>query len=53
VADLAGRVHKEILAQLKHARVWSQSPGQHAHVDGTMVHRDYRLADRDIVELHT
>jgi small GTP-binding protein len=53
VADLAGRVHKEILQRLKHARVWSQAPGQHAHVDGMMVQRDYRLADRDIVELHT
>lgn len=53
VADLAGRVHKEILLHLKHARVWSQSPGRHTHVDGMMVHREHRLEDRDIVELHT
>ena len=52
VADLAGRVHKEILTHLKHARIWSQ---EHAgiHFDGQMVHRDHILADRDIVELHT
>jgi len=53
VADLAGRVHKEILAHLKHARIWSQRAGAHSHVDGMMVHRDHVLADRDIVELHT
>jgi hypothetical protein len=54
VADLAGRVHKEILANLKHARVWSQShaPGS-VHHAGQMVHRDHLLVDRDIVELHT
>jgi small GTP-binding protein len=54
VADLAARVHKEILIQLKHARIWSQSSGQgHVVHDGQMVHRDHVLADRDIVELHT
>jgi small GTP-binding protein len=54
VADLAARVHKQILAHLKHARIWSQpgSPGSVLH-DGQMVHRDHVLADRDIVELHT
>jgi hypothetical protein len=53
VTDLAARVHKEILAHLKHARIWSQQPGVHAHVDGQMVNREHRLEDRDIVELHT
>jgi ribosome-interacting GTPase 1 len=55
VADLAGRVHKEILVHLKHARIWSQASADPSHhiVDGQMVHRDHRLADRDIVELHT
>jgi len=53
VADLAGRVHKEILAHLKHARVWSQQESSSVHFDGQMVHRDHILADRDIVELHT
>ncbi len=53
VTDLAARVHKEILAHLKHARIWSQAPGVHTHVDGQMVNREHRLEDRDIVELHT
>ncbi len=48
VADLAGRVHKDILANLRYARVWG-----HGKFEGHMVHRDHRLADRDIVELHT
>jgi len=55
VSDLAARVHKEILAHLKHARIWSQHPSHasHGHVDGQMVNREHRLEDRDIVELHT
>ena len=55
VMDLAARVHKEILAHLKHARIWSQNPAHasHGHVDGQMVNREHRLEDRDIVELHT
>ncbi|MCL4524544.1 MAG: 50S ribosome-binding GTPase [Acidobacteria bacterium] len=53
VTDLAARVHKEILAHLIHARIWSQQPGVHAHVDGQMVNREHKLEDRDIVELHT
>ena len=48
VAELAGRVHKDILANLKYARVWG-----HGRFEGQMVHRDYMLADRDVVELHT
>ncbi len=47
VAELAGRVHKDILANLKYARVWG-----HGKFEGQMVHRDYVLADRDVVELH-
>jgi hypothetical protein len=59
VGDLAGRVHKDILAHLKYARVWghpsSASGGLRAggKFEGQMVHRDHRLADRDVVELHT
>lgn len=64
LADLAGRVHKDILAHLKYARVWSQarsaaskgdgsSVGGHGLFEGQMVHRDHLLADGDIVELHT
>jgi len=48
VAELAGRVHKDILAHLKYARVWG-----HGKFEGQMVHRDHALVDRDIVELHT
>ena len=48
VAELAGRVHKEILAHLKYARVWG-----HGKFEGQMVHRDHLLVDRDIVELRT
>lgn len=48
VAELAGRVHKDLLANLKYARVWG-----HGKFEGQMVHRDHELADRDIVELHT
>ena len=48
VTELAGRVHKDLLAHLKYARVWG-----HGKFEGQMVHRDHRLADRDIVELHT
>lgn len=48
VADLAGRVHKDILTHLKYARVWG-----HGKFEGQMVHRDHRLSDRDVVELHT
>ncbi len=60
VADLAERVHKDFLAHLAYARVWSQpsasegaSPESRVRFDGQMVHRDHILADRDIVELHT
>lgn len=48
VEDLAERIHKEILENLKYARVWGST--QH---DGQMVGRDYVLHDKDIVELHT
>jgi len=45
--DLAGQVHKDYLANLKHARVW----GTAVH-PGTAVKGDYELRDKDIVELH-
>ncbi len=48
VAELAGRVHKDLLTHLKYARVWG-----HGKFEGQMVHRSHALADRDIVELHT
>ncbi|MBW3540483.1 MAG: TGS domain-containing protein [Planctomycetes bacterium] len=47
VEELAERVHRELAATLKHARVWGES----AH-DGQTVGREHVLCDRDLVELH-
>ncbi len=47
VHDVAELVHKDIAAQLKHARVW----GSGVH-DGTVVKGDHVVHDKDIVELH-
>jgi hypothetical protein len=46
VYELAGKIHKDFLDQLKAARVW----GSATH-DGQMVGRDHVLQDGDIVEL--
>ena len=46
IEELAGKVHKDFLTNLKFARVW----GEAVH-DGQMVGRDYILQDGDIVEL--
>ena len=46
VEDLAGKIHKDFLDELKAARVW----GSAVH-DGQMVGRDHVLADGDVVEL--
>ncbi|MBS1252599.1 MAG: GTPase Obg [Anaerolineales bacterium] len=48
VEELAGKVHRDFLDNLKSARVW----GSVAH-DGQMVSRDYVLRDGDVVELRT
>lgn len=47
VEELARTVHKDIAANLKHARIW----GEKAY-DGQQVHGSYVLHDRDTVELH-
>ena len=47
VHDLAERVHKDVAAALKFARIWG-----HAKFDGQQVDRAHVLADRDVVELH-
>ncbi len=44
--ELAGRVHKDFIKNLKSARIW----GTKVH-DGQLVGRDYILNDGDIVEL--
>jgi ribosome-interacting GTPase 1 len=48
VDDLATRVHKEVAAHLKFARIW----GRHARFDGQQVDRHHALEDGDVVELH-
>jgi len=48
VEDLAGKVHKDFLENLKSARVWGS-----AAFDGQMVSRDHVLQDGDVVELRT
>ena len=49
VRDLAGKIHKEILANLRYARLWGAS----GRFQGQRVGEDHVLADGDIVELHT
>ncbi|MGH8579977.1 MAG: GTPase [Gammaproteobacteria bacterium] len=48
VLDVAERVHKDFVKTLKFVRLWgsSQFEGQH-------VGPDHKVADRDVVELHT
>jgi hypothetical protein len=47
VADLAARIHKDLLAHLKFARVWGSGA-----FDGQTVQRDHVLAEGDVVEIH-
>ncbi|MEW6202917.1 MAG: GTPase [bacterium] len=46
--ELARMVHKDFADNLKYARIWGTGKFK-----GQMVHRDYLLQDKDIVELHT
>jgi ribosome-interacting GTPase 1 len=46
VQDMAAKVHKDFLDNLKAARVWGS-----ASFDGQMVGRDHVLSDGDVVEL--
>lgn len=46
VEELAGRIHKDFLHNLKSARIWGS-----ATFEGQMVTREYVLQDGDIVEL--
>ena len=45
---LAERVHHELAARLKFARLW----GPHARFEGQQVDRHHLLGDGDVVELH-
>jgi ribosome-interacting GTPase 1 len=47
VEDLAMRVHKEVAANVKFARIWGSGA-----FDGQQVDRHHVLADKDVVELH-
>jgi ribosome-interacting GTPase 1 len=47
VGDLAAHIHKDLLGQMRFARVWGPSA-----FDGQTVHRDHVLADGDVVEIH-
>jgi ribosome-interacting GTPase 1 len=47
VADLALRIHKDLLAHMKFARVWGAGV-----FDGQTVYRDHVLSDGDVVEIH-
>jgi len=47
VADLAVRIHKDVAATMKFARVWGPSA-----FDGQSVHHDHVLAEGDVVEIH-
>jgi ribosome-interacting GTPase 1 len=46
VEELAGRIHKDFLSNLKSARIWGSGA-----FDGQMVTREHVLEDGDIVEL--
>ena len=48
VEALAGRVHLDLAARLKFARLW----GPHVRFEGQQVDRHHLLADGDVVELH-
>jgi uncharacterized protein len=48
VADLATRIHKDVAATMKFARVWGPSA-----FEGATVHKDHVLAEGDVVEIHT
>ncbi len=47
VGDLAARIHKDVLADMRFARVWGPSA-----FDGQAVQREHVLAEGDVVEIH-
>jgi ribosome-interacting GTPase 1 len=47
IADLASRIHNELVGGMTHARVWGAGV-----FDGQSVDKHHVLADRDIVEIH-
>jgi ribosome-interacting GTPase 1 len=47
IEDLTTKIHRELLGQLKFARIWGKSV-----FDGQRVQRDHVLEEGDVVELH-
>jgi hypothetical protein len=47
VGDLAERIHKDVLAHMKFARLWGKSV-----YDGQTVQREHILEEGDVVEIH-
>jgi small GTP-binding protein len=48
VLDVAAKVHKDFVENLKYARIWGEGK-----VDGIMVPRDFVISEGDVLELHT
>ena len=48
VLDVAEKVHRDFVANLKYARIWGEGKA-----DGIMVPRDFVISEGDILELHT
>jgi small GTP-binding protein len=48
VLDVAEKVHREFVDNLKYARVWGEGK-----TDGIMVPRDFVISEGDVLELHT
>jgi len=48
VLDVAEKVHRDFVANLKYARIWGEGK-----TDGIMVPRDFVITEGDILELHT
>jgi len=47
VLDVAAAVHKDLEATFRFARIWGAEK-----YDGQQIQRDYRVRDRDIIEIH-
>ena len=48
VLDVAEKVHRDFVANLKYARIWGEGKA-----DGIMVPRDFVISEGDVLELHT
>jgi len=48
VFDVAEKVHRDFVDNLKYARIWGEGK-----VDGIMVPRDFVISEGDVLELHT